>query len=246
MRSAVLFVTCIVDQVYPSIGIAAAELLERQGVAVNVVPDATCCGQVAFNAGYRDEARAVASRWVEQLRDRGDIVMPSGSCAAMVRHLFAELFAGTRWQDDARRVADRTFELTEYLVDVLGVGDVGARFDGTIAFHYACHGLRFLGLGTQATTLLTSVAGARLVPMHGADECCGFGGLFAVKHADVSMAMLDRKLTSAEGCDADLIVTGDASCMTQLAGGLSRRGSRLRVRHIAEVLANRVDERRPW
>jgi L-lactate dehydrogenase complex protein LldE len=246
VRSAVLFVTCLVDQLYPTIGLAAADLLERQGVRVEVVPEATCCGQLAFNAGYRDEARAVAAGWVERLRDQGDIVIPSGSCAAMVRHLFAELFAGSRWEEDAGRLASRTFELTEYLVDVLGASDVGARFDGTLAYHHACHGLRYLGLGSQAAALLGAVAGARLVALPGADECCGFGGLFAVKHADVSAAMLDRKLANVATTGADVLVTADASCLTQMAGGLSRRGSRVRVRHIAEVLANRAEDRRPW
>lgn len=245
MPSVVLFVTCIVDQMYPDIGLAAADLLERQGLTVDVLPDVTCCGQLAFNAGYRDEARTVATRWVEHLRDR-DVVMPSGSCAAMVRHLYAEMFAGTRREADAKAAAGRTWELTEYLVDVLGVTNVGARFEGTIAYHHACHGKRVLGLGAQAEALLAGVAGARVVPLHGADECCGFGGLFAVKHADISNAMLQRKIAAAEDGAADLLVTGDASCLTQIAGGLSRRGSRQRVRHIAEVLANRVDARQPW
>jgi L-lactate dehydrogenase complex protein LldE len=242
-RRAALFVTCIVDQLYPTIGLAAAKLLEAQGVEVHVPRGLTCCGQMGFNAGFRGEARAVAGRTIEMLRGQGDVVLPSGSCGAMIRHLYHELFDGTRRQGAAAELIGRTYELTEYLVDVLGVTDVGARFDGTIAYHDACHGLRFMGLSHQARALLNNIAGAEIVPLPGCDECCGFGGLFAVKQAAISEAMLDRKLASIESTGADLLVTGDASCMTQIAGGLSRSGSRVRARHIAEVLANMVDAR---
>ena len=241
LRRAVLFVTCIVDQIYPDIGFASAELLERQGVQVDVVPDVTCCAQMGFNAGYRDDSRAVAARTVELLQGCGDVVMPSGSCAAMIRHLYAELFDGTRWAREASDLAHRTYELSEYLVDVLKVTDVGAHFDGRLTYHHACHGLRFLGLGPQAALLLANVRGAEVVALPGSDECCGFGGLFSVKHADVSEMMLSRKIASAEQTGADVLVTGDASCMTHMAGGLSRRGARLKVRHLAEILANRIE-----
>jgi L-lactate dehydrogenase complex protein LldE len=242
-RRVALFVTCIVDQLYPQIGLAAAALLRSQGVAVHVPRGLTCCSQMAFNAGFRDEARAVAGRTIEVLRGQGDVVMPSGSCCAMIRHLYHELFHGTRHQAAAEELIGRTYELTEYLVDVLGVTDVGARYAGRITYHDACHGLRFLRLQSQARTLLDHVAGAEVVALPGCDECCGFGGLFAVKQHAISEAMLDRKLTGVASANAELLVTGDASCMTQIAGGLSRAGSRTRARHIAEVLANMVDAR---
>lgn len=242
-RRAALFVTCIVDQIYPQIGLASAALLRAQGVEVHVPRGLTCCGQMAFNAGFRDEARAVAGRTIEVLRGQGDLVMPSGSCCAMIRHLYHELFKGTRHQAAAEELLSRTYELTEYLVDVLGVTDVGARYDGRIAYHDACHGLRFLGLQRQARALLDHVAGADIAPLPGCDECCGFGGLFAVKQHAISEAMLSRKLAGVAASEADLLVTGDASCMTQISGGLSRAGSRVRARHIAEVLANMVDAR---
>jgi L-lactate dehydrogenase complex protein LldE len=238
-RRAVLFVTCIVDQMYPDIGLASAELLERQGVAVEVLPDLLCCGQIAVNAGYRDAARDVAVRALELMRGRGDLVLPSGSCTAMIRHVYGELFAETPQRAEAAELAARTYELTEYLVDALGATDLGARFEGRIAYHHACHGLRVLGLGRQAAALLASVHGAEVVPLSGWDECCGFGGLFAVKHASLSEVMLARKIANLEAGAADVLVTGDASCMAHIAGGLSRRGSRLPVRHIAEILANR-------
>lgn len=249
-RRVALFVTCIVDQVYPNVGLAAARLLQAHGCEIVVPRGLTCCGQMGFNAGFRDEARSVAGRTIELLRTpevwQGgavDVVMPSGSCAAMVRHSYGELFQGTRQQDLAAELAGRTYELTEYLVDVLGVEDVGARFAGRIAYHDACHGLRFLGLGRQARALLSHVAGAEVLALPGADQCCGFGGLFAIKQRAISEAMLGRKLAAVGATETDLIVTGDVSCMTQIAGGLSRAGSRTRARHIAEVLANMVDAR---
>jgi L-lactate dehydrogenase complex protein LldE len=238
-----LFVTCIVDQIYPNIGLAAAALLEAQGCDVHVPPGLTCCGQMGFNAGFRDEARAVAGRTIEVLRGQGDVVLPSGSCAAMIKHLYHELFHGTPHQAAAEELISRTYELTEYLVDVLGAADVGARYNGRIAYHDACHGLRYLGLRMQARALLDHVAGAELAPLPGADECCGFGGLFAIKQRAISEAMLERKLAGIQSAAPDLLVTGDASCMTQIAGGLSRAGSPARARHIAEVLANMVDNR---
>lgn len=242
-RRVALFATCIVDQIYPSIGQAAVALLEGQGVEVHVPRGLTCCGQMAFNAGFRDEAYAVAGRTIEVLRGQGDVVLPSGSCAAMIRHLYQELFEHSPYAAPAAELASRTYELTEYLVDVLGVADAGARFAGRIAYHDACHGLRFLGIRRQARALLDGVADAEVVPLPGCEECCGFGGLFAVKQPAISEAMLARKLDAVASAEVDLLVTGDASCMTQIAGGLSRRGARTRARHIAEVLANMVDAR---
>jgi L-lactate dehydrogenase complex protein LldE len=236
-------VTCIVDQIYPTIGLAAARLLEACGVEVRVPRGLTCCGQMGFNAGFRGEARAVAGRTIEVLRGEGDIVLPSGSCGAMIRHLYHGLFADTPHQAAAEELVGRTYELTEYLVDMLGVTDVGARYEGRIAYHDACHGMRYMGLGQQARVLLGNVAGAEVVPLPGCDECCGFGGLFAVKQAPISEAMLARKLGHIAECGADLLVTGDASCMTQIAGGLSRSGAPTRARHIAELQANMVDAR---
>ena len=240
-RRVALFVTCIVDQLYPNIGLAAAALLEAQGCVVHVPRGLTCCGQMGFNAGFRDEARAVAGRTIELLRGQSAVVLPSGSCAAMIKHLYHELFHDTPHQAAAEELIGRTYELTEYLVDVLGVSDLGARYNGRIAYHDACHGLRFLGLRSQARSLLAHVAGAELTLLPGADECCGFGGLFAIKQHAISEAMLDRKLAGIQATGAELLVTGDASCMTQIAGGLSRAGSRTRARHIAEVLANMTD-----
>lgn len=242
-RRVTLFVTCIVDQLYPEIGKATVQILEHLGVAIHVPRGLTCCGQMAFNAGFRDESYAVAGRTIELLRGQGDVVLPSGSCAAMIRHLYAELFAHSPYARPAAELAARTYELTEYLVDVLGVTDVGARYRGRITYHDACHGLRFLGVGRQARALLAHVREAEIHPLPNCETCCGFGGLFAIKQHAISEAMLERKIKDVQATGADLLVTGDASCMTQIGGGLSRRGIPTRARHIAEVLANMADAR---
>jgi L-lactate dehydrogenase complex protein LldE len=185
----------------------------------------------------------VAGRTVEVLRGQGDVVLPSGSCAAMIRHLYPELFQRSPYAGPAAELVGRTYELSEYLVDVLGATDVGASYQGSVAYHDACHGLRFLGLGGQARALLGHVDGAEVKPLPGCEQCCGFGGLFAVKQHAISEAMLATKLAGVAAAEAGLIVTGDASCMTQIAGGLSRQGSKVRARHLAELLANMVDAR---
>lgn len=242
-RSASLFVTCIVDTIYPEIGEAAVAVLERAGVEVRFPADQTCCGQPAFNSGHWDEARALAGRNIEVLRGQGDIVCPSGSCASMLRHFYAELFEGhPAMKAAAHELASRSYELTEYLVDVLGVTDTGAIFPRTLTVHDACHGLRGLGIKQQPRALLSNIEGAELRELPGAEECCGFGGLFAVKLPRISTAMLQRKVDQIESTGADVVVTCDASCMTQINGRLSRQGSHCRAMHIAQVLAARDEQ----
>jgi L-lactate dehydrogenase complex protein LldE len=207
-------------------------------VDVSFPPDQTCCGQPAFNSGHWDDARIIAGRNIEVLRGTGDVVVPSGSCSTMLRHFYPELFADNpAMLAAARDLAGRTYEFTEYLVDVLGVADVGATFPHLVTIHDACHGLRGLGIKQQPRTLLDKVDGARLTELPGAEECCGFGGLFAVKLPHISEAMVQRKVERIESTGAEVVVTCDASCMTQINGRLSRRQSRCRAMHIAEVLA---------
>ena len=242
-RSVSLFVTCIVDTMYPQIGEAGVEVLERLGIDVRFPADQTCCCQPAFNSGHWDEARIVAGRNLEVLRGQGDVVLPSGSCTTMLRHFYGELFHDNPdLLAAAQDLAGRSYEFTEYLVDVLGVTDVGAYFPASITVHDACHGLRGLGIQEQPRALLGNVAGARITELPGADECCGFGGLFAVKLSHISEAMLQRKVDRIETTGADVAVMCDASCMTQINGRLSRQGSRCRAMHIAEVLASTPDE----
>jgi L-lactate dehydrogenase complex protein LldE len=238
-----LFVTCIVDMIYPQTGMATVAVLEKLGLEVDFPMAQTCCGQMGFNAGYRAEAKAVATQFLKAFKDAELIVSPSGSCTSMVRHFYPQLFADDpTWQAEMQRIVDNTWELTEFLVDGLGVTDVGTTLPTPtrIAMHDACHGLRMSGIKSQPRTLLQHVHNAEFVELPGADQCCGFGGLFAVKLPEISGAMLNDKVRSLDTVEADVIVTCDASCLTQMNGGLSRQGSSRRVVHIAEVLAGRV------
>lgn len=253
-RRVALFVTCMVDMLYPEVGMATAELLERHNVEVVFPYEQTCCGQPAFNAGYRDEARTLARRFLdvfEPFVQQGvvdAIVAPSGSCTTMTTHFYAVLFedaAATADRQRAEKLAAVTFELTEFLVDVLGVTDMGAHFEGKLTYHACCHLLRELGINEQPRQLLAAVQAAELVPLNGAEECCGFGGLFAIKNPGISTAMGQRKTRNLAESGADVVAVCDVSCMTHINGLLSRQAQRCRALHIAEVLASRIDVNDP-
>jgi L-lactate dehydrogenase complex protein LldE len=247
-RRVALFVTCMVDMLYPEVGMATVELLERQGIEVVFPSEQTCCGQPAFNAGYRDESRQLAQRFVdvfEPLVRSGQVdalVAPSGSCVAMTAHFYDVLFErDPAYRSRAAILASVTFELTEFLVDVLGVTDVGARFEGKLTYHASCHLNRELGVNRQPHELLDHIAGAEQVALTGADECCGFGGLFSVKNAPISSAMGRRKTQNLASSDADVVALCDVSCMTHINGLLTRQGQHCRAVHIAQLLVNEVD-----
>ena len=230
-----LVVTCLVDALAPQVGRATLAVLERVGCDVEFPSDQTCCGQPAFNVGRRDEAKAMASHTLDLLDEtEGTIVLPSGSCAEMIVHRYPELFTGTEREDQARRVAARTRELTQFLVDDLASDAVASCSGCTVAYHYSCHGLRGLGLAGQADRLLRQVD---RVELEGEKECCGFGGLFSVEMGPISAAIMDEKLNRVEASGADVLVGGDVSCLIHLEGGLRRRGSQIKVKHIAELLA---------
>lgn len=213
-------------------------VLERAGCTVSFPPAQTCCGQATFNDGFWNEARTLARRFLDVFGDAPQIVAPSGSCAAMVREWYPHLFRDTpALAERARDIGHRTYELSEYLVRVLGRTDLGARFPATVAYHPSCHGLRGLGLREEPLRLLRAVRDLRLVELKGADECCGFGGFFAVKFAGLSGAMLAAKLEAIEASGAEVVTATDTSCLMHIAGGLARRGSGVRALHIAEVLA---------
>jgi L-lactate dehydrogenase complex protein LldE len=238
-----LFVTCIVDMIYPQTGMATVEVLEKLGLQVDFPAGQTCCGQMGFNAGYRPEAKAVATQFLKAFREAEVIVAPSGSCTSMVRHFYPQLFADDpTWKAEMERIVDITWELTEFLVDGLGVSDLGVALPRPTraTVHDACHGLRMSEIKAQPRGLLSHIKNLDLVELPGADQCCGFGGLFAVKMPEVSGAMLNDKVRHINAVDADLVVTCDASCLTQMNGGLSRQRSAKRVVHIAEVLAGKV------
>jgi L-lactate dehydrogenase complex protein LldE len=236
-----LMATCLVDQFYPAVGHAVVDVLERAGIQVHVPDGQTCCGQPAFNAGSHPDARLMARHTVDVFGASEDpVVVPSGSCADMIVHQAPALLADdAQYGPRASALAARTFELTDFLVRVLGRADCGACSRGTATYHPSCHGLRGLGLATQPTALLQQVRGLELRPLPDAETCCGFGGLFAVKMSGISGAMLERKLDAIEASGADTVIATDVSCLMHIAGGLRRRGSRVVTRHIAEVLASR-------
>jgi L-lactate dehydrogenase complex protein LldE len=236
-----LFVTCLVDLMRPSVGFAAVKLLEDAGCMVEV-PVQTCCGQPAYNSGDRGTTRDLAERMIETFRGYDYVVAPSGSCAGMIRTHYPELFADDpNWLPKAHALGARTYELTAFLVDVLGVTEVDAAFDGVVTYHDACSGLRELGVRAQPRLLLKSVDGLELVELGDADVCCGFGGTFAVKYADISTAIVAEKTGQVLATGADTLLAGDLGCLLNMAGKLSRDGRPVAVRHVAEVLAGMTD-----
>jgi L-lactate dehydrogenase complex protein LldE len=241
IKSVQLFVTCLVDQFFPDVGFAVVEILEELGLTVDFPQGQTCCGQPAFNGGFWDDARAMARHTIDILsQSDAPVVIPSGSCADMIVHHYPEILAGDpTYAAKANEVASRSYEFTQFLIDVLGVTELRARATGCLTYHASCHGLRGLGLNEQPRRLLANVAGAEQKALPGAEECCGFGGLFAVKMADISAAILQRKLDNIETTGADTVVGTDVSCLMHIAGGLHRRGSKVQVKHLAEVLMDR-------
>jgi L-lactate dehydrogenase complex protein LldE len=225
-----LFITCLADTLAPDVGRATVDVLGRVGVTPDFPRDQTCCGQLHFNAGHVDAARELARRFVDVFEPYEDVVAPSGSCVAHVRRHVPSLAV------EDRGVPARTRELSEFLVDRGGAVDLGSGFRGSVTYHPTCHSLRLLGLGDRPASLLRAVAGLELVDLPDAEECCGFGGTFAVKNADVSAAMLDAKLDRVLGTGADAVCACDSSCLLHLAGGLRRRGSGVRALHLAEIL----------
>lgn len=212
-------------------------VLERLGHTVDYPEAQTCCGQPAFNSGYWDEARAVAERQIAVFRDAETVVIASGSCGAMVKVFYPELFHGHPGEAQARSLAARTFEFSDFLVNRLGIVNVGARFPGRATFHDGCHGLRELGLKQPPRRLLQHVQGLELVEMNDGETCCGFGGTFAVKFPMISTAMGENKCAAIAGTGADFVISNDSSCLMQIGGLLNRQGKSIKTLHLAEVLA---------
>ena len=235
-----LFLTCVNDTLYPDTGHAVVRLLTRLGVDVEFPAGQTCCGQAHYNTGYRRQAEPLARRFAEVLAGYDAIVTPSGSCGAMVRELYPRMAERASAEGRGFSLGDvvpKTFELTEFIVDVLGVTDVGAYYPHTVTYHPTCHGLRSLGLGERPLRLLRAVAGLELVELPGAEECCGFGGTFAMKNPDVSVAMGTDKVRAAASTGAEVLCAADNSCLMHLGGLASRLRVGVRPVHIAEILA---------
>jgi L-lactate dehydrogenase complex protein LldE len=236
-----LFVTCLVDLMRPRIGFAALKLLQRAGCEVVVPATQTCCGQPGYNSGDRTAALALARKVLAEFDNCDYVVAPSGSCAGMIRTHYPDLFAA-RPDELARveRLCAKTYELTDFLLNVAKLEQVDAQFDGTVTYHDACSGLREMGVKTQPRALLAKVGGLRMVEMNEAETCCGFGGAFAVKFGDISARIADNKCENALATGADAIVLGDLGCMLNIEGRLRRKGdSKTQVLHVAEVLAGK-------
>ncbi|HWB01105.1 MAG TPA: (Fe-S)-binding protein [Pirellulales bacterium] len=232
-----LMATCLGDVFRPDAAKATVRLLRRLGHEVAFPEAQTCCGQPFYNSGFRDLAANQARHTIQVFEAAETVVVPSGSCAAMVKVEYPHLLADDpTWHERAVTLAERTYELSDLLVNRLKIVDVGARFDGRVTYHYACH-LRGLKLQNEAIELIRHVGGATYVPLRHQDQCCGFGGSFAVRYADISTAMVDDKMRCIEAAEADLVVSTDAGCLMNIGGRLHRQGNPIAVRHLAELLA---------
>ena len=237
-----LFATCLVDAFRPTIGFAAAKLLEEAGCVVSVPAQQVCCGQPAYNAGDRKAAAAIAHRTIALFEGFDYVVAPSGSCAAMLRSEYPALLADDPvWAARAAALAEKSWELTSFLTDRLGARPATSRFRGSVTYHDSCAGLRALGIRDQPRQLLAGVGGATLREAANADICCGFGGTFCVKYGEISTAMTDAKIDAILASRAETLLAGDLGCLLAIAGRLSRRNKNVKVRHVAEVLAGMAD-----
>ena len=231
-----LMVTCLGDVFFPEVGVSIVRLLRRLGATVEFPPGQTCCGLPLFNSGYHTEARAVAARTVALFRDADNVVVPSGSCAWMVKHEYPGLMQDPALKKDALRLAGRTYELSQFLVKVLGRRGFRATVGGRVTYHDSCHLLRGLHEAESPREILRTLEGVEFVELPGADECCGFGGSFAVRLPEVSSQILAKKLENVEATGAACLIACDAGCLMQMGGGLRRRRSRVRAVHLAELL----------
>ena len=238
-----LFVTCLVDLFRPSVGFSAVKLLEDAGCAVDVPRAQTCCGQPAYNSGDKKDAREIARQVIEAFDDFDYVVAPSGSCSGMLAKHYPELFAGdAAWEPRAKAFSAKVHELVSFLADVMFVSKLEASHSGTVTYHDSCSGLRELGVHKQPRKLLKSVSGLELIELKDADVCCGFGGTFCVKYPDISNKIVSEKTAKIQASGAEMLLAGDLGCLMNMAGKLKREGSKIEVRHVAEVLAGMTNE----
>ena len=240
-----LFITCLADAMFPEVGRATVQVLERLGHSVEFPADQTCCGQMHVNTGYQKQAMPLVQRFAEVFEPYEAVVAPSGSCVGSVRHqheMLAERFGTPELVTRVRAIAGKTYELSELLVDVLGVTDVGAYFPHRVTYHPTCHSLRMLRVGDKPLRLLHEVEALELVELPAADECCGFGGTFAIKNSDTSTAMLADKMRNVLSTGAEICTAGDSSCLMHIGGGLSRLRTGAETVHLAQILAATRDQ----
>jgi len=234
-----LFITCLVDILFPQVGVSMVKVLKRLGVEVDFPEEQTCCGQPAFNSGFRQDAKVLAKRFISIFSQDGFIVSPSGSCTSMVRVFYKELFHDDQKMLDVVNIlSSRTYEFSEFLVNVLKVDDVGATYNGRVTYHDSCHALRELRVQNEPRKLIKSVKGVDFVEMKFPDTCCGFGGTFSVKFPDVSVSILDEKIESIIESGADTVVSTDMGCLMQIGGAINRKKLPVKTIHIAELLAS--------
>lgn len=239
MKKVSLFIPCSVNHILPETGEATVQLLKNVGVSPYYHDSQTCCGQMAFNKGFRDETKGFARHFIEIFEQDDYIVSPSGSCVCMVKHHYPELFSGdTVWEQRAKRVASRIFELSEFIVDELGIIETGAEYDGKVAYHESCHVNRGLGVSEQPKALISASKGTELVHMEYADQCCGFGGEFSNRYSDISGAIVEAKVTNFINSGADLLVLCEPGCLLNINGFISRHHPEKKAVHIADFLVN--------
>jgi L-lactate dehydrogenase complex protein LldE len=233
-----LFIPCFMDQLYPQVAFNTVKVLEKAGCTVAYNTQQTCCGQPAFNAGFWGESKDVCTKFVQDFDGADYIVSPSASCAGFIRNNYGKLFENNAFQSPAKKVASQIFELSEFLVKILGITELGASFNGKATFHDSCAGLRECNIKAEPRVLLSQVTGLELVEMNDTETCCGFGGSFAVKYDTISVAMADQKIDNAIATEAEFIISTDMSCLMHLDGRINHNGQQMKVIHLADVLAS--------
>ena len=233
-----LFIPCFIDQLYPQVAFNTVKILEKAGCTVKYNTQQTCCGQPAFNAGFWGESKDVCTKFVQDFDGADYIVSPSASCAGFIRNNYGKLFENNAFQSPAKKVSSQIFELSEFLVKILNVTDLGASFNGKATFHDSCAGLRECNIKAEPRTLLQQVEGLELVEMNDTETCCGFGGSFAVKYDTISVAMADQKIDNAIATEAEYVISTDMSCLMHLDGRINHNGQQIKVIHLADILAS--------
>jgi len=233
-----LFIPCFIDQLYPQVAFNTVKVLEKAGCTVAYNTQQTCCGQPAFNAGFWGESKDVCTKFVQDFDGADYIVSPSASCAGFIRNNYGKLFENNAFQSPAKKVASQIFELSEFLVKILGITELGASFNGKATFHDSCAGLRECNIKAEPRALLSQVEGLELVEMNDTETCCGFGGSFAVKYDTISVAMADQKIDNAIATEAEFIISTDMSCLMHLDGCINHHGQQIKVIHLADILAS--------
>ena len=233
-----LFIPCFIDQLYPQVAFNTVKILEKAGCTVAYNTQQTCCGQPAFNAGFWGESKDVCTKFVQDFDGSDYIVSPSASCAGFIRNNYGKLFENNAFQSPAKKVSSQIFELSEFLVKILGITALGASFNGKATFHDSCAGLRECNIKSEPRVLLSQVEGLELIEMNDNETCCGFGGSFAVKYDTISVAMADQKIDNAIATEAEYIISTDMSCLMHLDGRINHNGQQIKVIHLADILAS--------